>query len=253
MLKRLLQVISAVALVTAAFPTQANLLTAADFDTTTLYGPSGPDTDGKWRISTSLDKWLQLQFTTALFGPSGGATDKYAKHSTSGGGSDQKLVQFINASGLAAGQTLTLEFDYIYAEASGQDPQARVSLVGFSVDRLYTMFGGGGVDGLAGGGDFAVAAPDVLLAQTTLPYVADWSLDRTLSATLAASYPYIGVVFSAGCYLPPGTTLSCNTLRGIDNISLIATGSAAPIPEPGTIMLLGLGLAGLAAARRRKQ
>jgi hypothetical protein len=227
----------------ASGTSSASLLTGGDFDTATLFGPNN------YQIATNLNKWLMNQFSLQTPGPSGLAADKFAQHSTAGGGTDIRLVQFIDASALTAGTELRLEFDYIYAEAAGLDPKARVSLVGFSADRLYSMFGGAGVDGIAGGSDFAVAAPDALLNQVELPYGTSWSLDNILPATLAATYPYIGVVITAGCFSSTG---GCNTLRGVDNISLTARASAAA-PEPGTLALLGLGLAGLAAARRRRQ
>jgi len=39
----------------------------------------------------------------------------------------------------------------------------------------------------------------------------------------------------------------------IDNISIAQADSSAPVPEPGTIYLVGAGLAGIALARRRKK
>lgn len=237
MLRRFLSILSSLCLLAAAVPAGANLLTAGDFDSATLNGPNS------YSIAANLNKWLMNGYSLQAPGPSGAATDKFAQHSTLGGGTDFRLVQFIDASSLGAGQSLRLEFDYIYAEALGLDPLARVSLIGITANRAYSMFGGAGLDGIFNGsGDFEVAAPDALLAQIELPYVAAWSLDNVLTATLANSYPYIGVVFTAGCF-GSGT---CNTLRGIDNISL-----TVKIPEPGTLALLGVALVGLAAARRR--
>ena len=39
---------------------------------------------------------------------------------------------------------------------------------------------------------------------------------------------------------------------GLDNLFLFGSGDPAPVPEPGTLALLGFGLAGLGLTRRRK-
>jgi hypothetical protein len=41
--------------------------------------------------------------------------------------------------------------------------------------------------------------------------------------------------------------------QGIDNVSIDASSSAAGVPEPTTLALMGLGLAGLGFARKRKR
>jgi len=236
MSKKILAIVSAAMLVGPA-AAKADLITAGNFDTATLNGASN------YLISANLNKWLMLNFSLSPYGPSGEFSDKFAQNSTAGTGTDNRLVQFIDASSLGSGQTLDLLFDYVYAEAAGFDPQARVSLIGIAADRSYSLFGGGGVDGIPyNNGDFAVASPDALLGQRMLPYISSWSMNNLLSVTLSGTYSYIGVVFSSGCY---GAS-TCGTLRGIDNVRL------STVPEPGTLGLLGLGLVGLGLSRRRK-
>lgn len=64
-------------------------------------------------------------------------------------------------------------------------------------------------------------------------------------------FPYPNLVFKELLFdfnvFNPNLTL--NQIVGVDNINL----SVAPIPEPTTILLFGLGLAGIAGIRRRSQ
>lgn len=70
------------------------------------------------------------------------------------------------------------------------------------------------------------------------------------SSVTSDDFAFFGVVATAAD-IPGGTFSFTSVLEGfvIDNLSF---GSGTAVPEPGTVALLGLGLAGLGYARRRR-
>jgi hypothetical protein len=213
----------------------AALITNGDFSAP-LFG------SGEFMIGSNFDKWFTWgsQYTLAS-----GPTGDFARH-VSYGGSDHKLVQFIDAGSLASGSVLQLNFDYIYDQSvnAANNPKAVVSLIGISANRTYSMYGGAGTDGnWATSGDYTVGASDVLLSQAFLDYSDKWITDYLLSATLSGSYFALGIIVQSGC---DNTAVDCDNFRGVDNFGLIS------VPEPSTLALFGLGLIGLGLARRRK-
>ncbi|MFV8816491.1 hypothetical protein [Haliea sp. E17] len=205
----------------AATTSRADFLSNGDFQ-------SAPLSAGEaYTISSNLDQWITFSSQYTLEAKTADPTDFFAKHRETGGGQDEKLVQFIDASGISG--TLALNLDYVYTDSVGaqSNPQGRVSLIGIAADRMYYMYGGRGVDGFPapptpdGSGDYGVAPPDSLLAQVQLPFSSSWTPAITLIANVpAGTYDYIGVVVQSGCYEGGGTPDSCETLRGVDNFAL---------------------------------
>lgn len=103
---------------------------------------------------------------------------------------------------------------------------------------------------------FGLTAVQSALMKTV--YVADASSKANGSFTSATSFDYLAVHFGHGELLfhwtVPETIFSISNLpRGLSNFRAYSSSSVSPVPEPETysMMLMGLGLIGFIARRRR--
>ncbi len=75
---------------------------------------------------------------------------------------------------------------------------------------------------------------------------------RILSTVLGTSFPFFGINNrSDGNWIRAGASISQGTELPMYALSGVLSVSPANVPEPGTLILFGVGLAGLAAVRRR--
>jgi PEP-CTERM motif len=132
---------------------------------------------------------------------------------------------------------------------------------GSSVTFFGTLSNGGSPTTFLNGLSFTFAsgAPGSISFNDTAFFALPASLGPSTTTGLAAFFNAVvsslvpAGVYSGSVSVLGGDTDSANDILGTQDFSITVTGGQTPVPEPTTMLLLGSGLAGAAAMRRRKR
>jgi len=197
----------------------ANLITNGDFEGAGI-------TSGGFAVNTAstYNKWLDVNQWQQVCD----ASNCFAQHVSPTSDNTNLLFQGFDATGLTAGTTLNIAFDYAFAQASGAK---QFRIYGLNADGTLSQFA-----------PFPVTNGSLLETFTLAQVASLTSYSTTYTLTGEYSAIVIGFLFGSG----PGGSAA---LRAVDNVMVTAS---VPTPAPLALFGLGLFLVGLSRTLRTR-
>jgi len=200
---------------------KANILLYEDFSSATISDNLTISGDPL----ANLDQWIDFPDSNR-WGID--TTNEWAQHLVQTSDSTNMLFYGVDES-IATGTMLSFDFDYVTTNRNGRVVVAGLQAGVHTLDPNGPWFGGTDLD------------DGVILFDSTLTRNSAWDIDNHYEFLATDNFDAIAVAFIMG-----GTS----GFRAVDNIQLE---SAAPVPEPATMLLFGTGIAGLAGIRLRRK